>query len=92
MYVWFTWIATYKKSDYIRNCIKYLDLSQIVWETDAPYLSPQIVRKYRNTPQFVRYIYDLIAEICNTNKEDIYKQISKNRTNLYHKKNATEKK
>ncbi len=54
---------TYKKSDAIREAVKYAPLDRIMAETDSPYLAPQIIRGKRNDPSFVLEVYKAIAEI-----------------------------
>ncbi len=54
---------TYKKSNGIREAIRYAPLDKIMAETDSPYLAPQIIRGKRNDPSFVLEVYKAIAEI-----------------------------
>ena len=61
---------TYKKSDQLRKVVKWIGLNHLVLETDAPYLSPVPFRRKRNTPQYLVYIAQSLAEVfeCTVNK------------------------
>lgn len=61
---------TYKKSDQLRKVVKWIGLNHLVLETDAPYLSPVPFRGKRNTPQYLVYIAQSLAEVfeCTVNK------------------------
>lgn len=64
----FTGIATYPQAQEIRRVIQECPISQIMVETDAPYLTPQALRVKgertpRNEPSYVIEVAKLIAEI-----------------------------
>lgn len=59
----FTGIATYPKSDVIRDTIKHCPLEQMMVETDAPYLAPEGFRGKRCEPAYVTQVAKLIAQI-----------------------------
>lgn len=66
VYVGFCGNITYKKADNIRQSLQERNRShpqQWVLETDAPYLSPQVVRKYTNTPAFLIHTYEYVSQI-----------------------------
>ena len=63
--------VTYKNAEEKRNIIKQIPLTQLLIETDAPFLTPVPQRGKRNEPAFVAYIADKIAEIHNTTREQI---------------------
>jgi len=62
-------VATYKKSEIIRDAIKKTPLKYILTETDAPYLAPQSVRGKRNQSKYIIEIIQCIAEIKNITPE-----------------------
>jgi TatD DNase family protein len=47
-------------------------------ETDAPYLTPQIIRNQINQPANVKYIYEYIANILNIDINHLQYQIEEN--------------
>ncbi len=59
----FTGIATYAKSDVIRETIKNCPINQLMIETDSPYLAPIPHRGKRNEPAFVAEVAKAIAAI-----------------------------
>ncbi len=59
----FTGIATYAKSQDIRDTIRRCPLPQLMLETDAPYLAPVPHRGKRNEPAYVAEVAKCIAEI-----------------------------
>jgi TatD DNase family protein len=68
----FTGIVTYKKSEELREVVKFTPAGRFVVETDSPYLSPDPVRKQKvNEPSFVMHTARLIAELRNISLEDL---------------------
>ena len=67
----FTGIATYTKSEHIRNVIKNCPLEQMMVETDAPYLAPEAQRGKRNEPAFVIEVAKLIAKLKDVSFEEV---------------------
>jgi len=79
----FTGIATYPKSEDIRETIRRCPLSRIMIETDAPYLSPIPHRGKRNEPSFVVEVARCIAEVKNESLEEVDIQTTKNAKEFY---------
>jgi TatD DNase family protein len=69
-------VITY--SDSFHCLIKELDLKDIVLETDCPYLSPVPKKGERNVPMNVKYVAEKIAEIKNTNYDEVTKITAEN--------------
>ena len=67
----FTGIATYPKSEAIRETICKCPLAQMMIETDAPYLAPQGFRGKRNEPAFIVEVAKLIAELKGVSLEEV---------------------
>ncbi len=74
----FTGIATYPKSTAIQNTIKECPLSQMMIETDSPYLAPIPHRGKRNEPAFVTEVAKCIAKIKELKIEEVAAQTTKN--------------
>lgn len=55
--------VTYPKSDVLRNIVKNIPLSNLLLETDAPYLAPQAFRGEKNEPAYLSHIADAVARI-----------------------------
>ncbi len=58
-------IATFKKSQELRDVIKEIPLDYLVIETDTPYLAPQHHRGEKNEPSFVVETAEMIANVKN---------------------------
>lgn len=62
LYVSFTGVVSFKKSDALREIAKAVPLDRILIETDAPYLSPEPHRGKTNEPAFVVHTAAAIAK------------------------------
>ncbi|HEY1637900.1 MAG TPA: TatD family hydrolase [Rhizomicrobium sp.] len=56
-------IATFKKSEALRDVLKTVPLDRLLVETDAPYLAPMPHRGKRNEPAFVTHTAAMLAEL-----------------------------
>ncbi|HEY2636519.1 MAG TPA: TatD family hydrolase [Solirubrobacteraceae bacterium] len=54
--------VTYPKAEELRQAARTVPLDRLLVETDAPYLTPQPVRKERNRPAFVVHTARAVAE------------------------------
>ena len=82
-YIGVTGPVTYKNAEEKRNIIKQIPLTQLLIETDAPFLTPVPERGKRNEPAFVRYIADKIAEIHKTTREQVAEITARNAAHLF---------
>ena len=62
LFISFTGIVTFRKSDELRSIAKSLPGDRILVETDAPYLAPGSHRGKRNEPAFVVETARVLAE------------------------------
>jgi len=62
--------STYPKAQNLRNVAAELPLSNLLIETDAPYLAPQSRRGKRNEPAFVAEVAHALASVRNLSAED----------------------
>ncbi len=74
---------TYKNAENLRRSIKLVPIQNLLLETDAPYLSPQIVRWTTNEPANVKYIYEYVSNLLNFPVENLQKQIENNFLQYY---------
>lgn len=81
--IWFDWNISYKNANKLRESLIKANIENILIETDAPYLSPQVVRKERNQPANIRYIYEYISNLLNIQETSLEKQIEKNFKELF---------
>ncbi len=83
IFIWFCGNVTYKNAQNLRDSLDKVPLYQLLLETDAPRLSPQIVRGTINKPSNAKYIYTYIAEQKWIAERELEDGISKNTNVLY---------
>ena len=71
LYVSFSGILTFKKSDALRAIAADLPADRILVETDAPYLAPGPYRGKRNEPAYVVETAKVLAEVRGVSLETI---------------------
>ena len=80
----FTGIVTYKKSDELREVVKFTPADRMVVETDAPYLSPDPVRKQKvNEPSFVIHTAQLVANLRGISLDELDRITTQNVSNHF---------
>ena len=77
-YISFSGNITYKTSECIQEAAAKVPAGRILAETDAPFLTPQKVRKYPNWSGFIGYTYDCIAGLRGTLPEELAVQVTQN--------------
>lgn len=75
-------VVTFKNAG-VKEVVSQLDLSHIILETDAPYLSPVPYRGKRNEPSYIKNIAAFIAELKNTSTEKIAAITTANAASLF---------
>ena len=74
--------VTFKNSG-VADLVEHIPLSQIVLETDAPYLAPVPYRGKRNEPAYVRYVAEKVAEVKQCTLEEVVETTSQTAKNLF---------
>jgi TatD DNase family protein len=85
LYVSFTGILTFKKSDDLRAIAAVLPADRIMVETDAPYLAPGKYRGKRCEPAYVVETAKVLAQVRRTSFEEIARQTTENFFRLFTK-------
>jgi len=85
LYVSFTGILTFKKSEDLRAIARSLPADRILIETDAPYLAPGPYRGKRNEPAYVVETARVLAQTRGLSLEGIARQTSQNFFQLFSK-------
>jgi TatD DNase family protein len=74
LFISFTGILTFKKSDELRAIAKDLPADRILVETDAPYLAPGRFRGKRNEPAYVVETARVLAETRGVSSDEMARQ------------------
>lgn len=85
LYVSFSGILTFKKSDALRAIAAELPADRLLVETDAPFLAPGIHRGKRNEPAFVVETAKVLADARDVTYEEIARQTTENFFRLFSK-------
>jgi TatD DNase family protein len=85
LYVSFTGILTFKKSDELRAIAASLPADRILVETDAPYLAPGTHRGKRNEPAYVVETARVLAQTRGVSADEIARQTTDNFFRLFQK-------
>lgn len=85
-YVSFSGILTFNRSDELRAIAETIPDGRVLVETDAPYLTPEPVRKIkRNEPAHVVHTLSCLARIKGHSEQDMADITSANTRRLFHK-------
>ena len=76
-------IATFPKSQELRDIFAAAPLDRILLETDSPYLAPVPYRGKRNEPSYVPHVAAAIAAVRETDAETIGRATSQNFFSLF---------
>lgn len=76
-------VVTFKNAKDLKETAKYTPLDRILLETDAPYLAPVPYRGKLNTPEYLIYIAQEIANLKNINIEEVKTQTTINAKRIF---------
>lgn len=85
LYVSFSGILTFKKSDALREVAASVPLDRVLVETDAPYLAPAKYRGKRNEPAYVVFTAQELARVKGVSEAEIARITTDNFFRLYDK-------
>lgn len=75
-------VVTFKNGG-LDKVIPHVDLSQIVLETDSPYLAPKPFRGKRNQPLYTTHVCDRVADLTGKSGKEIEEITDKNAYDLF---------
>ena len=81
----FSGIITFKKSNNLRDVVKYVPLEKMLIETDSPYLSPDPFRGKSNEPANVKIVAETIASIKQISFGEVASSTTANFENFFFK-------
>jgi TatD DNase family protein len=73
---------TFKNSG-VADVVANFDLSDLVLETDSPFLAPVPHRGKRNEPSFVKLVAEKLADVKTTSMDEVVAQTSENARRLF---------
>jgi TatD DNase family protein len=76
-------VLTFKNSSRLKEVVSGIDISNLILETDSPYMTPEPFRGKRNEPYNVLYVAEKISEIKNIDVDDVLRITSKNSFDLF---------
>jgi TatD DNase family protein len=85
LYISFTGIITFKKSEELRAIAAELPADRILVETDAPYLAPGKFRGKRNEPSYVTETANVLAATRGVSADHMARQTTENFFRLFNK-------
>lgn len=85
LYVSFSGIITFKKSEELRTIAKSVPIDRLLVETDAPYLAPEPHRGKRNEPAYVAHTARALAELRGMSELAFARQTTENFRRLFGK-------
>jgi TatD DNase family protein len=82
---WFSFAGnvTYPKNAALADAARRVPADRLLVETDAPYLTPQVVRKERNQPAFVAHTARFVAEVRDMPYEELDELVTANAARLF---------
>ncbi len=83
LYISFSGIVTFENADELLEVVKQTPLSNMLVETDSPYLAPEPIRGKINSPNNISYTIAKIAKLKNLAIADIEKQTTANAEKLF---------
>lgn len=87
LYVSFSGVITFKKSEALRDIARDVPLDRLLVETDAPFLAPDPFRGKANEPSYVVHTAATLADIKGVTLADISRATTDNFFRLYTKAN-----
>ena len=75
-------VVTFKNAKKLKEVVTYAPLSQLVLETDCPYMSPEPYRGKRNSSLNLPYVAQVIGELKGISAEEVVKITEENARRL----------
>jgi TatD DNase family protein len=75
--------VTYKSAEDLAAAARTVPVERLLVETDAPFLTPQAVRKHRNQPAFVAHTLAFIASLRGVGVDELGAAVAANAAGLF---------
>lgn len=79
----FNGISTFKPAENVREIIALTPLEKILFETDAPYLTPVPYRGQKNEPKYLPFIAEQVATVKQVELEILLPRVWKNSVEVF---------
>lgn len=79
----FNGMVTFNSADNVRDAVALTPVSQLLLETDAPYLTPVPYRGRSNGPRYIPFVAERVAQIKETPIEELLKECFANSERLF---------
>ena len=76
-------VLTFNNSERLKSVVSDIDISNLLLETDSPYMAPVPFRGKRNEPYNIIYVAQVIADIKDISLDDVLKITKKNSFDLF---------
>ena len=76
-------VVTYKKAE-LDKVLVHVPLSELILETDAPYLAPVPFRGKRNESSYLLHIAEKLADIYQVSLKEVEQQTTASAKRLFH--------
>ena len=76
-------VLTFKNAGRLKDVVLSIDISNLLLETDSPYMTPEPFRGKRNEPYNIIYVARQISDIKNIDLDDVLRITSKNSFDLF---------
>jgi TatD DNase family protein len=83
LHIGITGIVTFKNAQPLRDVVKEIPPSQLLIETDSPYLAPEPHRGKRNEPAFVAEVCRAVAEVRGVKENTVARRSKENFRHLF---------
>ena len=71
-------VLTFKNASKLKEVVKNIDLSNLLLETDSPYLTPEPYRGKKNEPYNVYFVAQEIAKLKNISQDEVFEVTTRN--------------
>lgn len=86
-FISFSGIVTFKNASYIQECAKKIPLSNLLIETDSPFLAPVPYRGNTNQPANLLYVFEFLSEHLKVDRIILAHQLLENSKRIFNIKN-----
>lgn len=76
-------VLTFKNAGRLKDVVSEIDISNLILETDSPYMSPEPFRGKRNEPYNVLYVARVIADIKGISVDEVLRITKDNSYSLF---------